>query len=121
VIDGLATVLIVLSTTYGVVALALAAFGRAPREYFVIASAVLLLVVFVQVVIAVVRLVTGDRPDELGTFIGYLIVALVIIPVGTLWALAERSRWGAGALAIACLSLAVVVLRLNDIWSTVGA
>jgi hypothetical protein len=121
VIDGLATALIALSTAYGIVALVFAALGRAPREYFVIASAALLLVVFVQVVIAVVRLVAGDRPDELGTFIGYLIVALVIVPVGTLWALAERSRWGAGALAVACLSLAVVVLRLNDLWSTVGA
>ncbi len=119
-VDGLATVLVFLSAAYGAFALVMAVVGRAPREYFVIASAALLLVVLVQVVIAVIMLVAGDRPDELGTFVGYLVVALILLPAGTLWALAERSRWGTAVLAVACLALVVVVVRLQDLWSTVG-
>ena len=120
VIDALATGLIVLAAAYGVSALVLTVLGRAPREYLVIASAALTVLVLVQVLIAAVLLVAGDRPDELGTFVGYLIVAVILLPLGTLWALAERSRWGTAALAIACLALVVVVIRLQDLWSTTG-
>ena len=118
-VDVLATSLIFLAAAYGAFAVVTAALGRAPREYFVIASALLLIVVAVQVVVAIVMLVAGDRPDELGTFVGYLVVALLLVPAGTLWALAERSRWGPTVLAVACLALVVVVIRLNDLWSTV--
>ena len=119
-IDALATVLIALAAAYGAVALVMAALGKTPREYVVIASGALLVLVLVQVVIAVVMLLAGDRPDELGTFVGYLLVAVVLLPAGTLWALAERSRWGTAVLAVAALALAVVVVRLQDLWSTVG-
>ena len=84
-----------------------------------IASMVLSALVVVMVVIAAGLLVAGERPDELGTFVGYLVVA-VILPLGTLWALTERSRWGTGVLAVACFTLLVVMVRLQDLWSTTG-
>ncbi len=119
-IDALATGLIALVAAYGVTALILTAMGRAPREYLVIASATLTGLIVVQVLIAVVMLVAGERPDELGTFVGYLVVAVILLPLGTLWALTERSRWGTAVLAIACLALVVVIIRLQDLWSTTG-
>jgi hypothetical protein len=120
VVDALATGLMLLAAAYGVAALVLTALGRAPREYLVIASAVLTVMVIVQVVIAIVALAAGERPDEVGTFVGYLIVAVILLPLGTVWALAERSRWGTGVLAVACFALVVVVVRLQDLWSTAG-
>jgi hypothetical protein len=120
VVDALAIGLMLLVAAYGVAALVLTALGRAPREYLVIASAVLTLLIVAQVLIAVVALVRGERPDEVGTFIGYLVVAVVLLPLGTLWALAERSRWGTGVLAVACFALLVVLLRLQDLWNTTG-
>jgi hypothetical protein len=120
VVDALATGLMLLAAAYGVAALVLTALGRAPREYLVIASALLTVVVIVQVVIAIVALAAGERPDEVGTFVGYLIVAVILLPLGTVWALAERSRWGTGVLAVACFALVVVVVRLQDLWSTAG-
>jgi hypothetical protein len=107
-----------LVAAYGVASLILTAVGRTPREYLVIASAVLTVLVVVQVLIAVVLLVTGERPDELATFVGYLVVAVILLPLGTLWALAERSRWGTGVLTVACFALIVVIIRLQDLWST---
>lgn len=114
------TTVIVLALAYAAFALAMAVAARAPREYFVIVSGVVGLVVLVQALIATVQLIGGDRPDELGTFVLYLIVSVIIMPAGTLWALAERSRWGPAVLGVACLALVVVVVRLSDLWSTVS-
>ncbi len=119
-VDFLATGLMLLVAAYGVAALVLTAVGRAPREYLVIASGVLSILVLVQVLIAIGFLVAGERPDEPGTFVGYLVVAVILLPLGTLWALAERSRWGTAVLAVACLALVVVLVRLQDLWSTAG-
>jgi hypothetical protein len=110
----------VLVTAYGVAALILTGMGRAPREYLVIASGALSVIVVVQVLIAVVLMVAGQRPAELGTFVGYLVVAVILLPLGTVWALAERSRWGTAVLAVACFALVVVIVRLQDLWSSTG-
>ena len=120
VVSALTAGLMLLVAAYGIAALVLTAMGRAPREYLVIASMVLSALVVVMVVIAAGLLVAGERPDELGTFVGYLVVAVILLPLGTLWALTERSRWGTGVLAVACFTLLVVVVRLQDLWSTTG-
>jgi membrane-bound acyltransferase YfiQ involved in biofilm formation len=120
VVSALTAGLMLLVAAYGIAALVLTAMGRAPREYLVIASMVLSVLVVVMVVIAAGLLVAGERPDELGTFVGYLVVAVVLLPIGTLWALTERSRWGTGVLAVACFTLLVVIVRLQDLWSTTG-
>jgi hypothetical protein len=69
-----------------------------------------------QLVVGIVQLVDTDRDISGPFFIGYLIGSLLVLPIGALWALAESSRWGAGALAIACIVIPVVELRLYDIW-----
>jgi hypothetical protein len=120
VVEPLVLALIAFAGIYTVMALGAGVVGRNPREYVVIASTGLEILVVVQVLIAVIMLIGGDRPAELGTFIGYLVVAVLLVPIGTLWALAERSRWGPAALAVACFALLVVVIRLDDLWSTVG-
>jgi hypothetical protein len=120
VVSALTAGLMLLVAAYGIAALVLTAMGRAPREYLVIASMVLSALVVVMVTIAAGLLVAGERPDELGTFVGYLVVAVVVLPLGTLWALTERSRWGTGVLAVACFTLLVVMVRLQDLWSTTG-
>lgn len=120
VVSALTAGLMLLVAAYGLAALVLTAMGRAPREYLVIASMVLSALVVVMVVIAAGLLVAGERPDELGTFVGYLVVAVILLPLGTLWALTERSRWGTGVLAVACFTLLVVMVRLQDLWSTTG-
>ncbi|MFF1815653.1 hypothetical protein ACFVWG_00010 [Kribbella sp. NPDC058245] len=69
-----------------------------------------------QLVVGIVQLVGTDRDVSGPFFVGYLIGSLLILPVGALWALGDSSRWGAGALAIACLVVPVLELRLHDIW-----
>lgn len=71
----------------------------------------------VQAVIGIVRLVGTDRELSGATFVGYLVGPLVVLPLAGLWAVAERSRWGASVLAVGFLSVPVMILRLQQIWA----
>jgi hypothetical protein len=70
-----------------------------------------------QLVIGIVQYAGTDRDVSGPFFIGYLIGSLIILPIGAFWALADSSRWGAGALAIACLVIPILELRLHDLWA----
>ncbi|TCO41538.1 hypothetical protein EV646_11579 [Kribbella antiqua] len=70
-----------------------------------------------QVVIGIAQLAETSRDVSGPFFVGYLIGSLLILPLGVLWALAEKSRWGAGALAVACLVIPVLELRMYEIWT----
>lgn len=108
--------LVVLSLAAAAVASVLASIDRpAGRSYFTLLVAIESLLLL-QVVIGFVKLATGDRPTQPWVFAGYLLGALVILPVGVLWSLAERSKWGTAVLVLAGLVLAVVVIRMNQVW-----
>ncbi|MBB5802329.1 hypothetical protein F4560_002097 [Saccharothrix ecbatanensis] len=87
-----------------------------------LAAVVLLLEVglLVQAVAGVVAMLGADRELDRATFVGYLIGAAVVLPLGAVWSVAERSRWGAGVLTITCLSVPVMILRLNQLWAGHG-
>lgn len=74
------------------------------------------IVLLVQAVWAVVTL-TGGRPSELTTFVGYLFASLVVLPAGVLWARADRTRSGTAVLGVACLAVAVITIRLQQVWA----
>lgn len=50
------------------------------------------------------------------TFFGYLLAALVVLPIGFVWSLAERSRGATAVLAVVGLTEAFLVLRALQIW-----
>lgn len=70
-----------------------------------------------QLIVGIVQFAGTDRDVSGPFFIGYLIGSLIILPMGAFWALAESSRWGAGALAVACLVIPILELRLHDLWT----
>ncbi|HEX7305468.1 hypothetical protein [Lentzea sp.] len=70
---------------------------------------------FVQAFIGLGQ-ITSREIDRL-SFAGYLVGAAVIVPVAVVWAAGERSRWSGGVLAVGCLSIPVMVLRLGQIWA----
>ncbi|MBW4716393.1 hypothetical protein KZQ38_04415 [Saccharothrix sp. SC076] len=81
------------------------------------AVALLELGLLAQAVIGVVRLIGLDREIHGPTFVGYLVAPVVVLPLAGFWSIAERSRWGASVLAVGCLSVPVLVLRLQQVWS----
>jgi hypothetical protein len=79
-------------------------------------AAVVEAVLVVQVLVAVVVTVRGDAPDDAVTFWGYLLTALVVLPVAAAWAFAERTRWSSVVLLVAALTITVMQWRLLQIW-----
>ena len=61
-----------------------------------------------------------DDSTEKATFAAYL-VSLPLIPIGTsLLAIKEKSRWAMGSMAVGAFAVAVMALRLQQIWNTYG-
>ncbi|MFD0201659.1 MULTISPECIES: hypothetical protein [Saccharothrix] len=73
----------------------------------------------IQAILVTVNVLTTDRATlDTPTFFGYLISVVLIPPIGAYWALGDRSRWGAGVLAVTLLSVPAMILRLNQLWET---
>ena len=55
---------------------------------------------------------------EKATFVAYL-VSLPVIPIGTaLLTIKEKSRWAMGSMAVGAFAVAVMAVRLQQIWNT---
>ncbi|WP_039936904.1 MULTISPECIES: hypothetical protein [Streptomyces] len=118
----------VLTAVLGAAALALAAWcgfaayrDQPTKDWHFIGMAVVSLLAIVQLVIGVVRLSQGDDPEQgVAIFIAYLIGSALAVPIAAFMSLAERTRWGSATVAAAAVVLAVLEVRLYDIWGGVG-
>lgn len=73
--------------------------------------------VLVMSAIAVVRLLGGDRPVESVTFVGYLLTTALFLPAGISLVRMEPTRWGSVIAGVSALTVAVLTLRLTQVWS----
>jgi len=91
--------------------------GRKPSDFTLGATALVELLLIVQVVIAIVAPLAGNRPTgSLLEFWVYLVSAVLIPPAAVVWALVERNRWSTAILGVACLAIAVMLYRMGQIW-----
>ncbi|SHM52655.1 hypothetical protein [Cryptosporangium aurantiacum] len=116
-VDGLATAVTVVALALAAWALIEVLRGFAPRKPLLVGVVGLEALLVVQLVVAVVKLVTDRTPDELATFLGYLIASLIILPVGYFWAWSEKNRSATAVVGVACLVIPVLVVRMNQVWS----
>lgn len=113
-IEPLQTVLIVAALVLALVTGVYVALDRSPDRVLVGLLALLEVGLVVQAVIGIAQLIGGSGDPGI-TFIGYLLAVLVILPLGVLWALGERSRGSTAVLIVALLTVAFLVLRLVQI------
>ncbi|MET3963150.1 4-amino-4-deoxy-L-arabinose transferase-like glycosyltransferase [Marmoricola sp. OAE513] len=74
----------------------------------------------VQLVWGLARL-TGDHDGvEVGAYVGYLLGAPLLIPVGWLWGASEKNRAGTAVVLVAVLVVPVLLLRLHHLWNVHG-
>lgn len=85
-----------------------------PLLFGVVALEVLLIV---QLIAGLIGVASTDRELETVTLVAYLIGVVVIVPLGAVWALVERSRYGPAVLALATFSAAVMTLRIVQLWN----
>jgi hypothetical protein len=116
VFEPLTWALVALSLLAMVYAVVLAARNKRIDWPVLGALGVIEVALLAQLVVGIVQLVGTDRDVSGPFFVGYLIGSLLILPVGALWALGDSSRWGAGALAVACFVVPILELRLHDVW-----
>lgn len=84
-------------------------------------SALLTVALIVQVVFGLRGLARFPDADTSATFAAYLIT-LPFLPLATgFLALKEKTRWAMAALAVGAFSVAVMTVRLDQMWSAHGA
>lgn len=109
----------VISVGCGLLALAglIAVLVRRPiGALYLVAVAVVELVVLVQVVLAIVGLARGAEVDGIALFVAYLVFSAVVLPIGGLWAVGENDRWSGAVVAISALALVVTLVRMDAVW-----
>ncbi|MFJ4781323.1 hypothetical protein [Streptomyces sp. NPDC088762] len=118
-----------LTVAIGVAALALAAWcGNAAwrdqptKDWHFIGMAVVTVLVLAQLAIGLVQLGRGEKPGQ-GTvlFVAYLLGAFAAVPAAGMLSLSERTKWGSVTVSAGAVVLAVLEVRLYDIWGTTGA
>ena len=115
-LDPLPVVLVVACLVLALVVAVYVALDRPVDDPLLAGLAVVEVGFLAQLVIGVVRLAGTGRDVDGAVFVGYLVGALVVLPVGAVWSLAERSRAGTAVLAVAALTAAFLVVRLTQIW-----
>ena len=106
------------ATLVGVFALTLGIFKRPPSWWSVGAVALVEALLLVQLVVSIVLVVQGKQAvGDTVEFFGYIITALVVPPAAIAWAVIERTRWSTLVLGVSGLTVAVMLVRMWQIWT----
>jgi len=84
---------------------------------FFYAAAVLELALVVGFVAGCVALARTSEDVDGVLFVSYYLASVLAVPVALVWSIAEKSRWGTGVLVVALLTVAVLLVRVVDIWN----
>lgn len=102
----------------GLFALLLGLVGRLPSLVSIGALAITELGLLVQLVISIVLVANGAQAkQDTFEFFGYLVVALLVPPAVALWALVERTKWSTVILGAGAITVAVMLVRMHQIWT----
>ena len=109
---------LVLACLVGLVCVVLGLAGRKPNDVTVLALGAVELLLLAQLVVAIVAPFVGNAPTGNPLeFWMYLVAAVIIPPLAIVWALVERTRWSNVVLGGAAFAVAVMLWRMEQIWS----
>lgn len=105
----------------GLLLVAMGLVGRIPSGFSISLVALSELALVVQLVVSVVLVAMGQQAKvDTVEFFGYLLVALMIPAGGAIWALLERGKWSTVIMGAALMTLAVMLVRMYQIWTGVN-
>ncbi|KPG87306.1 hypothetical protein [Frigoribacterium sp. RIT-PI-h] len=120
-IEWFTWVQVVVAVVAGIVCVVARFAKRQPDDITVGPGAVVLLLLLVQLVVAIVAPFVGNAPTgTLVEFYIYLVSAILLPPLATVWALVDRTRWSNLVLATSSFAIAVMVYRMFQIWTVQG-
>jgi len=70
-----------------------------------------------QLVVGLAMVFDDHRGVSVASYVGYLLAAMVIVPLAAGWAWAERTRSGTAVLLVGVLVVPFLFVRLHDIWA----
>ena len=109
--------LIIASLAFAAVVLVYVVLDRTPDWALLGFAAVIEALTLVLLVVAAAQVGGVDLSGgRLVTLFGYLVAGLVLLPIGFVWSLAERSRGATAVLMVAGLAQAFVVVRVLQVW-----
>lgn len=92
--------------------------GRRPSDLTVGSLALLELLLVAQIIVAIVAPFVGNPPTGSALEFWVYLVSAALLPVaGVGWALIERSRWSTVIMGVVALAVAVMVWRMQVIWT----
>jgi hypothetical protein len=118
VVETVQQVALAITALAGLVLLVAGAVSRQPLQWHLWVVGVVEVALLVLAVVAGLALAQGGQiQGSTGVFLAYLVGTLLALPVAVLWVLGEPSRWSTVALGVVCLVIAVLLLRLDQIWT----
>lgn len=92
--------------------------GRRPSDLSVGSLALVELLLLAQIVTAIIAPFAGNPPSGSALEFWVYLVSAALLPLAAVaWALLERSRWSTVIMGVAALSVAVMVWRMQVIWT----
>jgi hypothetical protein len=71
-----------------------------------------------QLIASIILVISGERAKlDTWEFFGYLIVALMVPVAAAIWALVDRNRWSTVVMGAGILTVTVMLVRMQQIWS----
>jgi hypothetical protein len=118
VIDVFTIILGGVAFASGLLCVSLGLAGKKPADLTVLATALVGVLLIVQVVISIVAPFVGNHPSGNALeYWMYLITGCLMPPAAIAWALSERSKWSTVVLGVAGLAIAVMTVRMYQIWT----
>ena len=109
------------SVGVGLVLLAAGLIGKAPGSISIMATAGIEAGLLIQLLISTILVILGERAaTDTIEFFGYLIVALIVPLAAGFWALQERSKYSMMVLGAAGLTVAVMLYRMQQLWTGIN-
>ena len=120
-LEPLYYILLVLSLLVGANQLVLGFFGRKPGQTEIVMSLAVFAGLSVQLLVSTIIVIAGERA-VISTleFFGYLLVAMILMFAAGFWALAEKTKWSTVVLGAASLTVAVMLVRMLQLWTGVS-
>ena len=105
----------------GLLAVGFAIAKRTPNDYTLGSMVLLGVLLLVQMIVAAIQPALGNSPTgSLLEFWMYLVTAFLMVIAGAVWALVERSMMSNVMLGLLAGSIAVMLVRMDVIWTVNG-
>ena len=114
-------VLVWYSVAVGIALLGAGIFGARPGPVTILAPAGVEAGLLIQRLISIALVVSGQRAQtDTLEFFGYLIVAIIVPLAAGFWGLAERTKYSMMVLGAAALTVAVMLYRMQQLWTGIN-